>query len=81
MLPIPLCAFACHPSAIPVYKDLQRPCARRIHKVANRAVYISTTIYLLTGVFGYLTFGRGVYGNFLLNKYHHDVRLVFKGLQ
>eukprot|EP01083_Nonionella_stella_P002540 7294_1 len=74
--PIALTAYACHPAAIPVYRDLQRPCPRRIHKVMDRAVVWGGTVYCVVGFFGYLTFGSDIMGNLLLNDYHHNTEVV-----
>uniref|UniRef100_A0A8C3H8Y0 Solute carrier family 38 member 5 n=1 Tax=Chrysemys picta bellii TaxID=8478 RepID=A0A8C3H8Y0_CHRPI len=56
-IPILAFAFVCHPEVLPIYTEL--PSRRRMQSVANVSILAMFIMYLLTAIFGYLTF----YGN------------------
>ncbi|XP_044844013.1 sodium-coupled neutral amino acid transporter 5-like [Mauremys mutica] len=55
-IPILAFAFVCHPEVLPIYTELRRASKRRMQSVANVSVLAMFFMYLLTAVFGYLTF-------------------------
>jgi hypothetical protein len=70
----PMVAF-CLPTVLPVLMELRLPNQRRMLKVMWRAIGIACSVYVVTGVFAYLTFGSQLEdsnGNFLENDYHND---------
>jgi len=74
---IPIMAFAlgCHVQVIPVYAQLKQPLYKlfTMDKVIFGANGISTTFYLVVGIFGYLNFGNAVQGNVLSSFSPSDV--------
>ncbi|KAG8439736.1 hypothetical protein GDO86_005781 [Hymenochirus boettgeri] len=58
-LPTLVFAFVCHPSVLPIYSELRDRSQKRMHMVSNISFFAMFLMYLLTALFGYLTF----YGN------------------
>ncbi|XP_062397333.1 sodium-coupled neutral amino acid transporter 5b isoform X2 [Sardina pilchardus] len=58
-VPILAFAFVCHPEVLPIYTELRNATKRRMQSVANVSILGMFCMYLLTAIFGYLTF----YGN------------------
>uniref|UniRef100_A0A672LL93 Sodium-coupled neutral amino acid transporter 3-like n=1 Tax=Sinocyclocheilus grahami TaxID=75366 RepID=A0A672LL93_SINGR len=58
-IPIIAFAFVCHPEVLPIYTELKNPSKKRMQKVANISILTMFVMYLVTAIFGYLTF----YGN------------------
>lgn len=58
-IPIMAFAFVCHPEVLPIYTELKNPNKKRMQNVANISILAMFVMYLLTAIFGYLTF----YGN------------------
>ncbi|KAI4898486.1 hypothetical protein NFI96_020942 [Prochilodus magdalenae] len=58
-IPILAFAFVCHPEVLPIYTELRKPTKKRMQNVANISILAMFIMYLLTAIFGYLTF----YGN------------------
>ncbi|CAG10541.1 unnamed protein product, partial [Tetraodon nigroviridis] len=59
-------SFLCHTAVLPIYCELDRPTKRRMQKVANVSISLSFMLYMLTAVFGYLTFYAHVRSELLL---------------
>ncbi|KAL4646247.1 sodium-coupled neutral amino acid transporter 3-like [Arapaima gigas] len=59
-LPILAFAFVCHPEVLPIYTELSNPSQKRMQAVANVSIFAMFTMYLLTAIFGYLTFYANV---------------------
>ncbi|KAH0628902.1 hypothetical protein JD844_010529 [Phrynosoma platyrhinos] len=55
-IPILAFAFVCHPEVLPIYTELSRASKRRMQNVANVSILAMFCMYLLTAIFGYLTF-------------------------
>uniref|UniRef100_A0A3B3S472 Solute carrier family 38 member 5a n=1 Tax=Paramormyrops kingsleyae TaxID=1676925 RepID=A0A3B3S472_9TELE len=55
-IPIVSFAFVCQPVVLPIYTELWKPTKKRMQRVANISVLAMFLMYLLTAVFGYLTF-------------------------
>lgn len=55
-IPIVAFAFVCHPEVLPIYTELRRATKSRMQNVANVSILAMFIMYLMTAVFGYLTF-------------------------
>uniref|UniRef100_A0AAY4CT32 Amino acid transporter transmembrane domain-containing protein n=1 Tax=Denticeps clupeoides TaxID=299321 RepID=A0AAY4CT32_9TELE len=55
-IPILAFAFVCHPEVLPIYTELRKPTKKRMQTIANISIGAMYIMYLLTAVFGYLTF-------------------------
>lgn len=55
-IPILAFAFVCHPEVLPIYTELRQPTKKRMQNVANVSILAMFVMYLLTALFGYLTF-------------------------
>uniref|UniRef100_A0A672PCF2 Sodium-coupled neutral amino acid transporter 5-like n=1 Tax=Sinocyclocheilus grahami TaxID=75366 RepID=A0A672PCF2_SINGR len=55
-IPIMAFAFVCHPEVLPIYTELKNPNKKRMQNVANISILAMFVMYLLTAIFGYLTF-------------------------
>lgn len=55
-IPILAFAFVCHPEVLPIYTELRNPTKRRMQNIANVSILSMFVMYLLTAIFGYLTF-------------------------
>jgi amino acid permease len=53
---IVLFSFTCQSSVVPIYIELQRPCVRRGKKFIFIALLTVMILYLIVGIFGFLTF-------------------------
>lgn len=65
LLPVFVFAFTCHQNIFPVFNELKDNRPSRINKVTSLSIGISTVLYLLVGILGYLMFGVKVKGNIL----------------
>jgi len=57
-LPIFIFGFTCQQNVLSCYRELYDPTLRRMTKVITRQIFFSSSIYIMVGVFGYLTFGN-----------------------
>ncbi|KAK5864071.1 hypothetical protein PBY51_001045 [Eleginops maclovinus] len=55
-IPILAFAFVCHPEVLPIYTELRDATKKRMQNVANISILAMFLMYLLTALFGYLTF-------------------------
>lgn len=55
-IPILAFAFVCHPEVLPIYTELRQPTKKRMQNIANVSILAMFVMYLLTALFGYLTF-------------------------
>ncbi|KAM9351363.1 sodium-coupled neutral amino acid transporter 3-like isoform 1-T2 [Symphorus nematophorus] len=55
-IPILAFAFVCHPEVLPIYTELRDATKKRMQSVANVSIMAMFIMYLLTALFGYLTF-------------------------
>lgn len=67
-IPILAFAFVCHPEVLPIYTELRDATKKRMQKVANISILAMFVMYLLTALFGYLTF-YGAVESELLHTY------------
>ncbi|XP_072347998.1 probable sodium-coupled neutral amino acid transporter 6 [Scyliorhinus torazame] len=49
-------SFLCHTSVLPIYCELRRPSKSRMQKAVNIGITLSFSVYMLSALFGYLTF-------------------------
>lgn len=70
-IPILAFAFVCHPEVLPIYTELHRASKRRMQNVANVSILAMFVMYLLTAIFGYLTF----YGNVEAEMLHTYIQV------
>ncbi|XP_008314291.1 sodium-coupled neutral amino acid symporter 2 isoform X2 [Cynoglossus semilaevis] len=78
-IPILTFAFVCHPSILPMYEELKDRSRRRMQGVANVSFLAMFIMYLLAGLFGYLTFNAHVEPELLhtySRVYKYDVLLM-----
>ncbi|KAG7332477.1 hypothetical protein KOW79_004311 [Hemibagrus wyckioides] len=74
-IPILAFAFVCHPEVLPIYTELKNPTKKRMQNVANISILAMFIMYLLTAIFGYLTFYDMV-NDELLKSYSTDDKLM-----
>ncbi|XP_060913708.1 sodium-coupled neutral amino acid transporter 3-like [Labrus mixtus] len=68
-IPILAFAFVCHPEVLPIYTELRDATKKRMQTVANFSILAMFVMYLLTALFGYLTFFGAVESE-LLHTYN-----------
>ncbi|XP_061649650.1 probable sodium-coupled neutral amino acid transporter 6 isoform X3 [Phyllopteryx taeniolatus] len=59
-------SFLCHTAILPIYCELDRPTKARMQNVTNVSVSLSFLLYLVSALFGYLTFYARVDSELLL---------------
>ncbi|XP_029362085.1 sodium-coupled neutral amino acid transporter 3-like [Echeneis naucrates] len=78
-IPILAFAFVCHPEVLPIYTELRDASKKRMQRVANISIMAMFFMYLVTAIFGYLTFYDSVESE-LLHTYSrigpHDVLIL-----
>ena len=65
-------SFMCHPNVIPIYEELERRSVKRGFRFLSRGLIMVLLLYLLVGIFGYLTF---------YNDYHNETKFPAQILQ
>ncbi|CAI9611458.1 unnamed protein product [Staurois parvus] len=64
-LPTLAFAFVCHPSVLPIYSELRDRSQKKMQLVAHISFFAMFAMYLMTAVFGYLTFYGKVHSELL----------------
>ncbi|XP_076605701.1 putative sodium-coupled neutral amino acid transporter 6 [Chaetodon auriga] len=59
-------SFLCHTAILPIYCELDRPTKKRMQNVTNVSISLSLLLYLISAMFGYLTFYAHVNSELLL---------------
>ncbi|XP_070776884.1 probable sodium-coupled neutral amino acid transporter 6 [Enoplosus armatus] len=59
-------SFLCHTAILPIYCELDRPTKSRMQNITNVSISLSFLLYLISAVFGYLTFYAHVDSELLL---------------
>ncbi|KAI2657916.1 putative sodium-coupled neutral amino acid transporter 6 [Labeo rohita] len=59
-------SFLCHTAVLPIYCELHSPTKRRMQNVTNVSIFLSFVVYLISALFGYLTFYTHVESELLL---------------
>ncbi|CAB1335277.1 unnamed protein product [Coregonus sp. 'balchen'] len=49
-------SFLCHTAVLPIYSEMDRPSKKRMQNVTNVSISLSFLLYLISALFGYLTF-------------------------
>uniref|UniRef100_A0A672ZNB3 Solute carrier family 38 member 6 n=1 Tax=Sphaeramia orbicularis TaxID=375764 RepID=A0A672ZNB3_9TELE len=60
-------SFLCHTAVLPIYCELDRPTKARMQNVTNVGISLSFLLYLISALFGYLTFYAHVESELLLS--------------
>ncbi|XP_034531670.1 probable sodium-coupled neutral amino acid transporter 6 [Notolabrus celidotus] len=72
-------SFLCHTAILPIYCELDRPSKKRMQNVTNVSISLSLLFYLISAVFGYLTFYAHVDSELLLSYdtyLRHDIMVM-----
>ncbi|XP_036373516.1 sodium-coupled neutral amino acid transporter 4 [Megalops cyprinoides] len=72
-VPILAFAFVCHPEVLPIYSELKDRSRRKMQNVSNLSVLAMLIMYMLSALFGYLTFYENVEAELL-----HTFTKVYK---
>uniref|UniRef100_A0A3Q2E8X7 Solute carrier family 38 member 4 n=2 Tax=Cyprinodon variegatus TaxID=28743 RepID=A0A3Q2E8X7_CYPVA len=72
-VPILAFAFVCHPEVLPIYSELKDRSRRKMQNVSNLSILAMLIMYMLSALFGYLTF----YGN-VEDELLHTFTKVYK---
>lgn len=75
-IPIIAFAFVCHPEVLPIYTELKNPSKKQMQKVANISILAMFVMYLLTAIFGYLTFFANVDSELLKMYNKNDILML-----
>uniref|UniRef100_A0A8C3RYX4 Amino acid transporter transmembrane domain-containing protein n=1 Tax=Chelydra serpentina TaxID=8475 RepID=A0A8C3RYX4_CHESE len=76
-LPTLAFAFVCHPSVLPIYSELKDRTQKRMQMVSNISFFAMFVMYLMTAIFGYLTFYDNVHSDLLHNyQSRHDILIL-----
>ncbi|XP_053191429.1 probable sodium-coupled neutral amino acid transporter 6 [Scomber japonicus] len=59
-------SFLCHTAILPIYCELDRPSKARMQNITNVSISLSFLLYLISALFGYLTFYAHVDSELLL---------------
>uniref|UniRef100_A0A8C2ZJF3 Solute carrier family 38 member 6 n=1 Tax=Cyclopterus lumpus TaxID=8103 RepID=A0A8C2ZJF3_CYCLU len=59
-------SFMCHTAILPIYCELDRPTKARMQNITNIGISLSFLLYLISALFGYLTFYAHVDSELLL---------------
>uniref|UniRef100_A0A4W5RGN5 Solute carrier family 38 member 6 n=1 Tax=Hucho hucho TaxID=62062 RepID=A0A4W5RGN5_9TELE len=60
-------SFLCHTAVLPIYSEMDRPSKKRMQNVTNVSISLSFLLYLISALFGYLTFYRHVDSELMLS--------------
>ncbi|XP_074548811.1 putative sodium-coupled neutral amino acid transporter 6 [Halichoeres trimaculatus] len=72
-------SFLCHTAILPIYCELDRPTKKRMQNVTNVSIGLSFVFYLISALFGYLTFYAHVDSELLLSYdayLRHDIMVM-----
>ncbi|KAK5849076.1 hypothetical protein PBY51_008748 [Eleginops maclovinus] len=72
-LPILAFAFVCHPEVLPIYSELKDRSRKKMQMVSNLSILTMLIMYMLSALFGYLTFYNRVEAELL-----HTFTKVYK---
>uniref|UniRef100_A0A6Q2XPJ4 Amino acid transporter transmembrane domain-containing protein n=1 Tax=Esox lucius TaxID=8010 RepID=A0A6Q2XPJ4_ESOLU len=77
--PILAFAFVCHPEVLPIYSELKDRSPRKMQNVSNLSILAMLVMYMLSALFGYLTFYENVEAELLhtfIKVYKFDTMLL-----
>ncbi|KAK5599994.1 hypothetical protein CRENBAI_011528 [Crenichthys baileyi] len=78
-VPILAFAFVCHPEVLPIYSELKDRSRRKMQTVSNLSILAMLIMYMLSALFGYLTFYENVEAELLhtfIKVYKFDTMLL-----
>ncbi|MED6252577.1 hypothetical protein ATANTOWER_013859, partial [Ataeniobius toweri] len=78
-VPILAFAFVCHPEVLPIYSELKDRSRRKMQTVSNLSIFAMLIMYMLSALFGYLTFYEKVEAELLhtfIKVYKFDTMLL-----
>lgn len=75
-IPIICFAFQCHLSIIPIYRALKKSTPYHAAGVSSFALLNCTALYVIVGLFGYLTFLCGTKSDVLLNYDDSNIAVI-----
>uniref|UniRef100_A0A6Q2ZJH8 Amino acid transporter transmembrane domain-containing protein n=1 Tax=Esox lucius TaxID=8010 RepID=A0A6Q2ZJH8_ESOLU len=78
-VPILAFAFVCHPEVLPIYSELKDRSPRKMQNVSNLSILAMLVMYMLSALFGYLTFYENVEAELLhtfIKVYKFDTMLL-----
>jgi len=73
-LPVFVFAFTCHQNIFSVYNEQRDNSQKKINTVIGTSIGIATVLYEGIAVMGYLSFGKAVMGNIILECRYRDMR-------
>ncbi|XP_033110515.1 probable sodium-coupled neutral amino acid transporter 6 isoform X2 [Anneissia japonica] len=76
VLPTMAFSFVCHTAVLPIYCELSKPTLSRMQNVATTSIGISFVMYIISALFGYLTFYGNVESNLLESYTNSDDKLI-----
>eukprot|EP01135_Chromosphaera_perkinsii_P001480 Nk52_evm9s179 gene=Nk52_evmTU9s179 len=74
-LPLLVFAYTCHQNVFSVYSEMKNNTVKRVGIAINFSTIFCTCIYLVVGIFGYLTYASKVESN-ILNSFPADNEIV-----
>ncbi|XP_019747370.1 sodium-coupled neutral amino acid transporter 4 [Hippocampus comes] len=72
-VPILAFAFVCHPEVLPIYSELKDRSRKKMQTVSNLSIFAMLVMYMMSALFGYLTFYENVEAELL-----HTFTKVYK---
>ncbi|XP_042357356.1 probable sodium-coupled neutral amino acid transporter 6 [Plectropomus leopardus] len=72
-------SFLCHTAILPIYCELDRPSKAKMQNITNVSISLSFTVYVVSALFGYLTFYAHVDSELLLGYdkvLPHDIMVM-----
>ncbi|KAJ8007144.1 hypothetical protein DPEC_G00114500 [Dallia pectoralis] len=78
-IPILAFAFVCHPEVLPIYSELKDRSRKKMQNVSNLSILAMLVMYMLSALFGYLTFYDNVEAELLhtfIKVYRFDTMLL-----
>ncbi|XP_053356814.1 putative sodium-coupled neutral amino acid transporter 8a [Clarias gariepinus] len=72
--------FQCHECSVAIYSSLENKKLSNWVKISLLSMFICLVIYTLTGIYGFLTFGRNVAADVLMSYSGHDVLMIIARL-
>ncbi|XP_029317536.1 sodium-coupled neutral amino acid transporter 4 [Cottoperca gobio] len=72
-VPILAFAFVCHPEVLPIYSELKDRTRKKMQNVSNLSILTMLVMYMMSALFGYLTFYNNVEAELL-----HTFTKVYK---
>ncbi|XP_076848134.1 putative sodium-coupled neutral amino acid transporter 8a [Brachyhypopomus gauderio] len=72
--------FQCHEASIAIYSSLENKTLSHWVLISSVSIFFCTVLYSLTGIYGYLTFGKNVAADILMSYSGDDVIIIIARL-